>query len=673
MTRRQLLTSAASLAASRAFGQTAYPGVAYRDYSRCLPDYLRDVAAAAYRLRTDALARLSTPVAIRDRQKWVRDTFWKLIGGMPERTPLNARVTGTFQRDGYRVEKLVYESRPRFFVPANLYIPANARPPFPGVLFQMGHSLNGKAAAAYQRCCQGLVKLGYLVLAFDPMGQGERVYYPDSTGRRTRLRSADDEHTVPGKQMLLTGDSAVRMQVWDAVRSLDYLAAHPMVDAKRLASTGQSGGGTVTMLLMAADDRLAAAAVMSGNTENVACAAFNPPGSTDDAEQDFVGSGPVGFDRCDLLWPFAPKPLLISVSDKDFFGTYSPSYISDGWEEFNRLKKAYQTLGAVDKIAWGGTPLPHSLAYDSRLLVYNWFDRWLKNGPGKITKEPPTNPEPDETLWISDSGSMVRSFHSETPYSLNRARTARRSAAPLAELIRMDKPATSALTVLRRVSGPECFLEAAEIASAAKVWLPAWVITPVREDSSKPAIIVLEPAGRNVLWQEGALGQLLAAQGFLVVAPDLRGIGDLSPEYGRGSPRYTGSHQSEENYAWASLILGRPLIGQRTADLLAVINAVSQRRKPVAIAARGKMCVPALFAAHIAGGISSVYLASGLESFRSIVDSENYNEPLANFVPGILNHTDLPEIAKTVKLARGTEWTAEAISRACTGRSAAVA
>jgi len=105
--------------------------------------------------------------------------------------------------------------------------------------------------------CQGLVKLGFLVLAFDPIGQGERIYYPDSTGVHTRLSGGSDgEHTVPGKQMLLVGATCSEFQLWDAVRSLDYLAQHRLADPSRLASTGQSGGATLTMLLAAVDDRI---------------------------------------------------------------------------------------------------------------------------------------------------------------------------------------------------------------------------------------------------------------------------------------------------------------------------------------------------------------------------------------------------------------------------------
>ncbi len=192
--------------------------------------FLGSAAEHAYGRRNEALQQLTDAGSVARRQRWSRDTFWELVGGMPERTPLHTRVAGSFTRPAYRVEKLIYESQPNVHVTANLYIPAAGKPPYPGVLFQMGHSPNGKAAATYQRCCQGLVQFGYMVLGFDPMGQRERIYYPDASGVRTRLSSPEAEHSQAGKQMLLAGDSAARFQAWDAVRSLDVLASHPLVD-----------------------------------------------------------------------------------------------------------------------------------------------------------------------------------------------------------------------------------------------------------------------------------------------------------------------------------------------------------------------------------------------------------------------------------------------------------
>src|SRR5688572_25445763 len=99
--------------------------IQYRDYSRCLPDYLRGLALEAYQRRNRAIANLITREAIAERQRWTRETFWKLSGGEPRRTPLNARTLGSFERLGYRVEKVLYESVPELHIPANLYVPAS--------------------------------------------------------------------------------------------------------------------------------------------------------------------------------------------------------------------------------------------------------------------------------------------------------------------------------------------------------------------------------------------------------------------------------------------------------------------------------------------------------------------------------------------------------------------
>jgi dienelactone hydrolase len=659
VTRRTALAIAAGAFAARA-------EIRYRQYSRCFPDYLSRLAKEAYDRRNFAIAKLTSASAINERQRWVRETFWKLTGGVPDKSNLNLRVTGAFERPAYKVEKLIYESQPGLHIPANLYLPKNHKPPFPGVLFQMGHSLNGKASETYQKCCQSLAHLGYLVLAFDPMGQGERTYYPRQNGVLTRLSSADDEHSQPGKQMLLVGDTATRMQAWDASRSLDVLASHPLVDPKRLASTGQSGGGTLTMFLTAIDDRLAAAAVSCGNTENFACEDFNSPGSVDDAEQNFIDAGPAGFDRWDLLYPMAPKPMLIAVSARDFFGTYSPSYLSNGRPEFDRLKSVYRVLANEKSLEWYETPVPHALSHDLRVQIYNFFERKLRNSDKPVT-EPDVKVEPDAQLYVGSTGNVVRDFGSKTPLSLARERLpANKTGGSLNALLRVDTPLNASINVLGRARGEVNFIDGVEIKVSREVWLPGFIFLP--QGKAKSVIVPLEPRGRNARWKEGDLYPQLAAAGHIVAAFDIRGIGDLSPEVGRGNPFYTKSHADQEVYAWASLMLGKPLLGQRVTDILHIVQALRNyapaRDARITIAALDHLTVPALFAAALDQAISKIYTARGLVSYASLLDTEDYSETFANFTPKILATTDLPEIRNRLgaRLSQGKTWDFDTLS-----------
>lgn len=648
MTRRCALLSFA--------GALATPAeIQYLRYHRCLPDFLAALASDAHTRRDKAIAQLTTPTAIRARQQWVSDTFWKLAGGQPERSPLNLKTVGEIARDGYRMEKVVYESLPGLVISANLYIPAGGSRPFPGVLFQAGHSLNGKAAEPYQKCCQALAKLGYVVLAPDPMGQGERTYYPASGSLLTRLGSADEEHTRPGRQMLLLGDTSTRMQTWDAVRSFDVLASHPLVDPKRLASTGQSGGGTLTMFLAAVDDRLACAAVACGNTENHAVVPFNAPGSTDDAEQNFLGAGPLGFDRWDTLYPLAPKPLWIGASARDWFGTYSPDYLTSGRTEFAKLRAVYERLGRADAIEWYETPAPHALAHDLRVRIYTFFERHLRGGKGPV-KEPPVATEPDAVVQVGKSGNVVRDFSSKTPLRLAQERLA--SLKPTGEwtgLLQVHRPTAAKPTVYARASGEDCEIEGVDVQSEPGVFVPAWVFVP-KSGNRDRVLLALEPRGRNGRWREGDLYHRLAAQGWTVCAFDVRGLGDMWPEVGRGNPFYTRPHSEEEHYAWASMMLGKPLLGQRVTDILHMAAAMRGRR--TVLAASGHTVVPAICAAVLDPRIDLLYTAGGLRSWASLLDGEDYKEPLANFVPGILTRTDLPALRTQLgpRLKEGTAW-----------------
>src|SRR5688572_12724241 len=146
-----------------------------------LSNYLLFEAGKHFDARRQTIAGLKSPADLQRRQETLRAKFLEALGGFPEKTPLNARVVGQLRGDGFRVEKVIYESRPNHHVTAALYLP-DGPGPFPGVLMPMGHSVNGKAAEYAQRGCILLAKNGLAALCYDPIGQGGRRQLLDRQG-----------------------------------------------------------------------------------------------------------------------------------------------------------------------------------------------------------------------------------------------------------------------------------------------------------------------------------------------------------------------------------------------------------------------------------------------------------------------------------------------------------
>lgn len=208
-----------------------------------LPDYLNRLAMAQLEERRRVIGQITTPEEVARRRAYVREKMLQDLGGLPERTPLNARTVAVLERDGYKIEKVIFESQPHFYVTANLYLPTRGQPPYPAVLFPLGHERGGKANPTWQQVLVTLAKRGYVCLDWDPIGQGERVqlYNPDIEG--PELSDSTTEHTMQGIQCLLAGDALARYTIWDGLRALDYLLSRPEVDTARVACTGNSGGG----------------------------------------------------------------------------------------------------------------------------------------------------------------------------------------------------------------------------------------------------------------------------------------------------------------------------------------------------------------------------------------------------------------------------------------------
>ena len=128
------------------------------------------------------------------------------MGHSRTRTPLNAKITGTVKKNGYRVENIIYESLPGFYVTASLFIPANIKKPAPAILFCSGHSTGVYRLPLYQLPLLNLVKKGFIVLAIDPIGQGERLQYFNPEKGESVIGSSTKEHSYPSTQVFLMGN-----------------------------------------------------------------------------------------------------------------------------------------------------------------------------------------------------------------------------------------------------------------------------------------------------------------------------------------------------------------------------------------------------------------------------------------------------------------------------------
>src|SRR5262249_17707035 len=167
-------------------------------------------------------------------QEEIKTHLLKMLGGLPsERTPLNPHRTGRIEMSGFHIEKLIFESLPGIYVTALLYVPDDGPRRHPAMLVPSGHSSNGKVH--YQSLCQRLVQRGYVVISWDPIGQGERSQFWDAKNNKSHYNLICAEHAVLGNLAYLAGTNLARWEIWDGIRAVDYLLTRPDVDSERIS------------------------------------------------------------------------------------------------------------------------------------------------------------------------------------------------------------------------------------------------------------------------------------------------------------------------------------------------------------------------------------------------------------------------------------------------------
>src|SRR5689334_2154106 len=210
-----------------------------------------------------------------------------------------------------------------------------------------------------------LARNGYVALSWDPIGQGERIQMYDEDLHASKVRDSTTEHTILGIQTILTGHAIARYTIHDGLRALDYLLSRKEVDPKRVACTGNSGGGTHTAYLSALDDRIRVAAPSCYITSWRRLLETIGP---QDAEQVFPNWLRDGLDFPDFLYAAAPKPYLVLSAIRDFFP------IDGARESFREAQRYYPP----DKLRMVEADDGHGYTKPRRIAAYAWFARWLK-------------------------------------------------------------------------------------------------------------------------------------------------------------------------------------------------------------------------------------------------------------------------------------------------------
>ena len=589
----------------------------------------------------------------------VRSEIRECFGPLPEKTPLNAKVTGILDRDTYKVEKVVFESRPGYMVTGNLYVPKGRQGKMPGVVGVCGHSLNGKAAEAYQSFAQGLARQGYVVFIFDPVGQGERFQFIKE-GLKSRYGGSVAEHIQMGNTMGLVGDFIGAWFAWDGIRALDYLLSREEVDPKHVGVTGNSGGGTQTTWLAALEDRWTMAAPACFVTTFRRNAENELPADTEQCPPNVLQ---LGLDHSDFIAALAPRPVILLTQEKDFFD------VRGGEEAFKRLKHLYTLLGKPENIQLQVGPDPHGYTLANREAMYRFFNK--VTGASKEQKEPAITIEKDEDLWASPKG-QVSEMNSLTLMSFTRDK-----AKALAEGRKLVKPATVVkkvrdllnITHLRdapdyrilRSAGSRKYPSKGYCCYAVETALHIEAIVTELFDeagfTSRPTqgkkravLYISHQSADEELRSEPWVKELIKAEPEAAFfACDVRGIGDSQPNT-CGTNTFLQPYGNHYFYAAHGVMLGEPLVGQRTFDVLRVIQwLIKAGHQEVHLAGRGWGALPAAFAAILNDKVTQVTLKNAPTNYADMVADEDQTWPYAVMLPQVLKHFDLPDVYKVLE------------------------
>jgi PelA/Pel-15E family pectate lyase len=613
--------------------------------------YLNTLARARLEERKRVVEEIHTRADAERRQSAVREKILRLLGGLPEHAAaVEVKQFGATSGDGFRVEKLAYESLPGFWVTADLYLPASGAGPFPAVVVGAGHGPGGKTEN--WNWGANFARNGIAALAYDPVGQGERIQYLDAARKASFIGSATAEHGEANVPTLLIGDDLARYMLNDSMRAVDYLTSRKDIDGARIGAFGCSGGGTATAYFAALDPRVRAAATACYITSFEEL--LVSPTGVQEAEQTLPHFVEQGLDFGDWVELAAPRPYAIVSTTADMFP------FEGARQTYEEAKRVYALFGAEDRLQWITGPGGHGNLGPIAPAILAFFTKNLKES-ADTPAYTVTRPAHPEDMQCTPTGQVATSLESATVSSINRERAGRLMApqqaigskAELARLqarVRQDirsltaaavEPGRAAAHVEVKVSeAREGYrVETVALASDAGMQVTGFLAVPGGA-GLKPAVLLLDSQ------PPGADFERLAKAGRIVLL--------LKP---RPTPPGTESIKSPylgsfNLLALRAFLVGKTLVGLRVDDAIRAVDWLCARkdvdRGALTVYGNGALGMVALHAAALDGRIGRVAIENSLASYRQIIDQPVHRNVSEVVIPGVLRRYDAGELLEAV-------------------------
>jgi len=608
--------------------------------------WMDQIAQQQLQRREDAINKIQTVAQAELRKQSVRKTLLEILGGLPDYNgPLNARITGSIQAGPYTIEKVIFESLPGFYVTANLYRP-NQAGRYPGILLQSGHTQEGKPEP--QRLAANLALKGFVVLAFDPIGQGEREQTYERQYDGPLAGWSVNEHIQAGAQSILIGEAVGRYFIWDAMRALDYLSSRPEVDPARLGAAGCSGGGALTTFLGALDPRVKAVVpACYPNSYRVLFAGPDP-----DSEMSFPEFLSRGLDVADFVELSAPTPWLIQATEHDYFTPEGAKLVCE------EARRWYALSGAEERLSFFVGSGPHGTPLESREAIYGWMIRWLKDGQGD-SHEQPVKLFTNHELWVTRTGRVEDEPGSRKLYQLildefhakERPGTLPELQAELRQLGIPSDGSAPVVKVLEDISGPEGQRQRISFESEPGVEIKGKLYIPPSPGRKPAVLLVADEMSSPWILSTGSLAERMAKSGRVVLELEVRdspGEDDHRPYLGNW---ITNSRANQ---------IGRNLPAMRAHDILRGVEVLAARSDvdsaSIRGAARGVKGVWLLLAAAVDTRISKMWLDRTPYSLRAALQRSMNTGLFDAVIPGFALHWDLEDLAKALG-TRPLLWT----------------